>query len=72
MIYSLATVGVPGAVGLIWMLGADGGLLFQLFLVFAAFLGATLWGILMWEFFVKGFLHSPGDETKGRKSGITE
>jgi len=58
MIYSVISVGLPGAVGLVWMFGRHGGgILFSLFLVLVAFFSACLWGLLMWEVFMKGFSH---------------
>jgi len=55
LVYSLLTIGVPGAVAAVWLLNEYGGPLYWLILVGAAFLGAYIWGLLMWHFFAKGF-----------------
>ncbi len=39
-----------------------GGILFWLFLAIVALCSALLWGLLMWEFFVKGFENVPATE----------
>lgn len=57
MIYSLMGGGIPSAVGLVWWLGKYGNIWFSLFLVLVGFFAAFLWGLLMWEFFMKGFLN---------------
>lgn len=55
IIYFLITVGIPAAVALVWWIGRHAGIWFSLFLIVVAFLGAYLSGLLMWEFFMKGF-----------------
>ena len=62
MTYWLISTGIPGAVGSVWWLGKYGGILFSLFLVIVAFAGAYLGGLLMWEFYVKGFLGIRGTD----------
>lgn len=54
--YSVVSIGIPGAVALVLTLGKNGGLLFCVFLSGVALTGSWLWGVLMWEFFVKPML----------------
>ena len=53
--FSLISLGIPGAVGLVFGYSDYGGFGFWLFLVLVAFFGAYLWGLIMWHFFVKGY-----------------
>ena len=64
MAYSIVMVGIPSALGLIWVFRGNGGPLFWLFLGVAAFLASILWGVVMWEFFGAWFPHSVGEDTE--------
>lgn len=48
MKYGVASVGVPGAVGLLWMFGGNGGVGWWLFLVVLALAAGWMWAYLMW------------------------
>jgi hypothetical protein len=55
LIFSLIGFGTPCAALFIWNFGAIGGVGFRVFLAVVAYAAGLLWGVLMWEFFVKNF-----------------
>ena len=69
MIYSLVATGIPGAIALVWWLGGYGNIWFSVYLVLIVFLGAYLWGLLMWRFFMKRFLRRTEEAIKQRDLG---
>jgi len=64
LIFSTLSVGIPCAVVFVWWLGKYVGISSSLLMVVIALGGGLLWGVLMWYFFVKGFLPS---EHTGKK-----
>jgi hypothetical protein len=55
--YSLLAFGIPVAVGWIWVMDAYHNAYFSLFVAIIAFLGAYLWGVFVWELYLKHHLH---------------
>jgi hypothetical protein len=48
MTYGIASVGVPGAVGLLWMFGAYGGIGWWVLLTVLALVAGWAWAYFMW------------------------
>lgn len=47
--FGVASVGVPGAVGLLWMFGGHGGVGWWLFLVVLGLAAGWAWAFFMWQ-----------------------
>lgn len=73
MKFSIASFGVPVAVVFIWQFGQlfNYNIIALVFLVAMAFGAALLWGVLMWELFIKNF-RDPPPEQKPSDSSINE
>jgi hypothetical protein len=74
LIYSFIVIGIPGAIGLVWMFGEYGSASFWLFLALLAFFCAYLWGVLMWHLFMQRFSDTrekSADKSQGRPDSPT-
>jgi hypothetical protein len=56
LVFSVASVGIASAAILVWNFGRYVDIFFSLFLVAVGLGAGLLWGILMWEFVIKGVL----------------
>lgn len=56
-------IGVPAAVGLLWMFGGHGGVGWWLYLVVLAFGGGWLWAVFMWLVFKNDIQRMSPDST---------
>ena len=56
LIFAVISMGLPTSVGLVWKFGQYGSIQAPLLLVLLSFVGSYIWGILMWELFMKPFM----------------
>ncbi len=70
MVFAVVRMGLIASAGLVWEFGRYGGIQVTLLLVIVSFIGAYIWGILMWAFFMKPFmnrLEKRADPDSGKK-----